>query len=78
MQTYMVTSATWQAAGMRRGYLCVDCLERRLGRRLAPDDFTDCPLNTWERYQHDRLPYLRRLIAQVQPHAQLEMFTAAE
>ena len=27
------------------GVLCIGCLEKRLGRRLVPDDFTDCPGN---------------------------------
>jgi hypothetical protein len=51
---YMVKNAVWQAAGMdptdcpenyRRFYLCIGCLEERLGRRLTPEDFLDCPLN---------------------------------
>lgn len=25
--------------------LCIDCLERRLGRKLTRDDFTDAPVN---------------------------------
>jgi hypothetical protein len=25
--------------------LCIDCLKRRLGRDLTPDDFTDVPVN---------------------------------
>jgi hypothetical protein len=28
------------------GFLCIGCLERRIGRRLVADDFTGCPLNT--------------------------------
>jgi hypothetical protein len=28
------------------GCLCVGCLEKRLGRRLRPKDFTRRPLNT--------------------------------
>jgi hypothetical protein len=26
-------------------FLCIGCLEARLGRTLTPGDFTDCPLN---------------------------------
>ena len=26
-------------------FLCIGCLEERLGRMLTPDDFTDCLLN---------------------------------
>lgn len=27
------------------GYLCLGCLEARIGRRLVPSDFSDCPVN---------------------------------
>jgi hypothetical protein len=27
--------------------LCIDCLETRLGRRLAQTDFSDAPCNHW-------------------------------
>ena len=45
---YMVHDDVWAASGM--GFnddqmLCVGCLERRLGRRLRPFDFTRCPVN---------------------------------
>lgn len=42
---YMVHAFIWRRAGMRKGFLCVGCLERRLGRQLAPGDFTSCRLN---------------------------------
>lgn len=43
---YMVTKEVWNAAGMGHvGYLCIGCLEGRLGRQLCAADFTDCPLN---------------------------------
>ena len=33
---YMVRDEVWEAARMgRRGYLCIGCLEARLGRQLA-------------------------------------------
>lgn len=35
----------WTAEGGRVRYLCVACLERRLGRTLRPDDFRDVPIN---------------------------------
>jgi hypothetical protein len=37
------------------GMLCVGCLEERIGRRLTPADFTDCPLNTNDRRSSKRL-----------------------
>ena len=46
-QRFMVTDATWAAAGMEPlgGWLCVDCLESRLGRPLTGADFQPVPLN---------------------------------
>lgn len=48
-EQYMVHDQLWAAAGMpsEQGwhYLCVGCLEQRLGRTLTPADFTDVPLN---------------------------------
>jgi hypothetical protein len=52
----MVTAAVWQAAGMPApvireqnasggDFLCVGCIERRLGRMIGPDDFTDALIN---------------------------------
>lgn len=47
-ETYMVHDHVWKAAGMEPwgGVLCIGCLEKRIGRRLIPDDFTDEPFNT--------------------------------
>src|SRR5262249_17820365 len=45
---YMVKDDLWKRAGKRR-YLCIGCLEERIGRKLTPDDFTDCPLNHEQR-----------------------------
>jgi len=42
---YMVHNALWDAHGCGEGYLCVGCFEARLGRTLAPADFSDVPLN---------------------------------
>ena len=40
-ERYMVKCEIWAASGLARdgGVLCIGCLERRLGRRLTPDDF---------------------------------------
>jgi len=27
--------------------LCMDCFERKLGRKINQNDLVDCPLNTW-------------------------------
>jgi hypothetical protein len=43
---YKVHDAVWAAAGMpENGFLCIGCLERRLGRELTPEDFPDLPVN---------------------------------
>jgi hypothetical protein len=45
---YMVHNHLWLKANPGgAGKLCVGCLERRLGRRLTPGDFTDCSLNNF-------------------------------
>jgi hypothetical protein len=36
----MVSTALWNEAGMGSGFLCVGCLERRLGRLLCAEDLT--------------------------------------
>lgn len=43
---YMVRDDIWERVwGDRPGLLCIGCLESRLGRTLASDDFTDCRVN---------------------------------
>jgi hypothetical protein len=52
-EVYSVHDALWKAAGMEPwgGCLCIDCLEKRLGRELTPQDFElDHP------YNHPDLP----------------------
>jgi len=50
---YMVRNDVWeQALGHKYSpqpndvFLCIGCLERRIGRTLTRRDFIDCPLNT--------------------------------
>lgn len=43
---YMVHDKNWNSVfPAEAGKLCVTCLEKRLGRKLVFEDFTDCPLN---------------------------------
>jgi hypothetical protein len=45
---YMVHDHVWDAAHAGRPlarYLCVGCLEQRLGQRLTPEDFSDYDIN---------------------------------
>ena len=54
----MVHDAVWARAGMYSdgGFLCVGCLEKRLGRTLRPSDFTDAPINDLDNpWQTERL-----------------------
>jgi hypothetical protein len=48
-EMYMVRAAVWEKAGMTgkwgEGCLCIGCLEKRIGRRLKPKDFTDHSFN---------------------------------
>jgi hypothetical protein len=60
---YMVRDDVWeQALGHKIPpveddvFLCIGCLERRIGRTLTRRDFIDCPLNT-----HPDWPRSRRL-----------------
>jgi hypothetical protein len=47
---YMVHKQIWTTFGVGDGYLCIGCLEQRLGRKLNRGDFTDAPCNTEEGY----------------------------
>jgi hypothetical protein len=49
---YMVHNHLWPG-GVH--YLCVGCLERRLGRRLTAADFTDVPVNEPDPWDTPRL-----------------------
>ncbi|WP_202033282.1 hypothetical protein [Nocardioides sp. WS12] len=43
---YMVHDDLWlSAVPGDEGQLCIGCIERRIGRRLVPADFTDAPVN---------------------------------
>lgn len=42
---YMVHDAVWEAAGMDYGFLCVGCLEQRLGRPITGADLKPIPVN---------------------------------
>jgi hypothetical protein len=55
---YMVEDHIWTlvAGPGARGFLCIGCLERRLGRPLNADDFPPRPINRLPgRWESDRL-----------------------
>jgi hypothetical protein len=58
-EDYMVHNELWRAAGMPDEdagiYLCIGCLEKRLGRELTAKDFTAYPVNTPNPRQSVRL-----------------------
>jgi hypothetical protein len=63
---YMVYDSVWAAAGMPTtrnppsGFLCVACLERRLGRELTIDDLTLALINDPRPKEGGRLAQIRR------------------
>jgi hypothetical protein len=43
---YMLKDEVWAQAGMEpQGFLCIGCLETRLGRELTAADFKDARIN---------------------------------
>jgi hypothetical protein len=42
---YMVHDHLWDEFGVRENYLCWNCFEKRLGRELTKEDFTDAKCN---------------------------------
>jgi hypothetical protein len=66
-QRYMVHDDVWAAAGMAPldGWLCIPCLERRLGWPLTGADFPPLPLNDLDADKDPhRLAELKRAAAQ--------------
>lgn len=48
---YVVRDAVWKKYGVGKGMLCMDCIEKRMGRKLAKKDIEPCfvtqTLNTY-------------------------------
>jgi len=42
---FMVHDPLWEEFGVGRDFLCVDCFEKRLGRKLNKSDLTKCFVN---------------------------------
>ena len=57
---YMVRPEVWSKSGLTAGFLCVGCLETRLGRELQAVDFTDAPVNDPTPWDTPRLAVRRR------------------
>jgi hypothetical protein len=47
LEYYMIHDYLWKIANNKHedGFLCVGCIEERLGRQLNKKDFTDYPIN---------------------------------
>jgi len=58
-ENYMVWNCIWQqAVPEQKGFLCIGCLEARLGRRLVATDFSLVPINELDIRQN--YPHLGR------------------
>jgi hypothetical protein len=57
-EVYSVHGAVWKAAGMKPhgGCLCIGCLEKRIGRKLKPRDFS-----SWHAFNSPEMPCTDRL-----------------
>ena len=54
---YFIQTALWmEVVGSKSGMLCIDCLEKRLGRKLRKQDFPSVHINNPKLYSmSDRL-----------------------
>jgi hypothetical protein len=43
---YMVTDALWSKFGVGKEFLCMDCIEHRMGHKIRKEDLSDCFLNS--------------------------------
>lgn len=52
LEHYFLKNDVWfnEAKMGETGMLCITCVERRIGRKLNRNDFTDCHLNDPRRY----------------------------
>jgi len=49
---YMLRNEIWALTNVgRKGMLCIECCEARIGRQLIPSDFSDCYLNTSKSFE---------------------------
>ena len=59
---YMLWNRIWKQAGLAPSQVCcLNCVEARLGRELAFEDFSDSPLNSLQVDKSPRLLVLQRL-----------------
>ena len=72
---YIVKDEVWlNAVPDKRGYLCIGCLEKRLGRQLTYDDFTVALINAMN--WHNRSASSERLWARMSAGAPTDTMAA--
>lgn len=66
---YMVNDNIWKLATLKKpaNFLCIGCLEARIGRVLNKSDFKDVPLNHMSHYVYERSD---RLISRMETECQ--------
>jgi hypothetical protein len=52
---FMLNPETWQSLNLNNGLLCIGCIEKRLGRKLTPNDFDKSAPVTSRTQQSQRL-----------------------
>lgn len=45
VEPYMIKDHLWNQIRRRNQFVCLSCVEKRLGRKLTIADFTDAPIN---------------------------------
>jgi len=55
---YMLKDEIWDSVADRNTNLCVDCIEKRLKRKLTKDDFQPIGFNFWEDMRKFKSPQL--------------------
>jgi len=58
---YMLDEDLWLTVAKKDENLCIGCLERRLGRRLTPNDFQNIPYNFGFEGEVEQIPKSKRL-----------------
>lgn len=77
---YMVHAELWESVVQddEVAFLCVGCLEVRIGRRLVPTDFTEVPINYLTNKSDRLMERLGRWFREFDgPHDDPEEFNAA-
>lgn len=55
----MLRNEIWLSVASKDTNLCIDCVEKRLGRKLTKEDFDPCDFNFWKGRTKNQTPKLR-------------------